>query len=427
MEGREISRHGGLNWAACSPAIPVGNDHAPNDRTMTTDSLTLDILQQSVQGDGAAFRLRSRLQPAGGPGDKVFPPTYATGQDGKKHDTRYATEERVIDGERKPSVLLDSVASQANRMELALLEARKRGEIELPLVAVDFEAEFPDLGRITALEAPHRVYDAILRDTTLDGEAFRASEIGRKLTDASPADARAMLEYCPTALLFGAWDSTGPRGGMGHKFQRALVSEVVGVGFAPGTAVGSRIDPLQIAASVRLKVPKGDSDDWSVDEKGKQRPSEVNHSNIAPTRNDEAGGVTFEYALHTAVYSLPALRRLRFGDWGQEKSDAARTLLAALGILAIVLQRKAGYDFRSRCSLIPEQPASLEQVAGDGNTQAFDVDVEAARGVYEQALEAAKSAGVDWAASEVVLKPMPKLVQLIQASRDALRAGDAEA
>ena len=386
-------------------------------------SLSLDTIQQAIHGDGAAFRLRTRLQPAGGPGDKVFPPTYATGQDGKKHETRYASEIRVIDGERKPSVLLDSVASQANRMELALLEARRRGEIELPVVAVDFEAEFPDLGRITALEAPHRVYDAILRDASLDGQAFRASEVGRRLTDASPADARAMLEHCPTALLFGAWDSTGPRGGMGHKFQRALVSEVVGIGFAAGTAVGSRIDPLQIAASVRLNVPKGESDDWSVSDKGKQRPSEVNHSNIAPTRNEEAGGVTFEYALHTAVLSLPALRRLRFGGWDSNETAAAHTLLGALGLLAIVLQRRSGYDFRSRCSLIPEAPAQLEQVAADGTTTTLALSVDDALEVYGQALQAAKSAGVAWAASDVVLQPMPKLIQLIRASREALRAG----
>src|SRR5690606_42155589 len=68
-------------------------------------------------------------------------------------------------------------------------------------------------------------YTTLFRSSTLDGPAFRASEIGRRLTDASPADARAMLEHCPTALIFGAWDSTGPRGGMSHKFQRTLRSE----------------------------------------------------------------------------------------------------------------------------------------------------------------------------------------------------------
>ncbi|MCX4242532.1 type I-G CRISPR-associated RAMP protein Csb1/Cas7g [Paraliomyxa miuraensis] len=395
---------------------------------MTTDlpPPTLSTLQAALAGSGAAFRLRTRLQPVGGPGDKVFPPTYAEAQDAKKNTnqtTNYATENRVIDGEHKPSVLLDSVASQANRMELALLHARRRGELRLPLCTVDFTPEFPELGTISALQAPHRVYDAILRDSTLDGTAFRASEVGRRLTDASPSDARAMLEHCPTALVFGAWDSTGPRGGMGHKFQRTLVSEVVGIGFLPGTKVGSRIDPIQSAKAVSLVVPKGAPDQWSIDETGKskQRPSDANHSNIPPTRDEESGGVTVEYALHTAVLSLPALRRLRFGDWDDAKTSAAHTLLAALGLLAIALQRREGYDFRSRCTLVPEAPASLELVSADGTVEPFSLTVDQARALYSAALEHALAAGIPWAEDELVLRPMPKLVQLIRASQEHLR------
>lgn len=359
----------------------------------------------------------------------MFPPTYAEGQDGISHDTRYAVEGRIVESEYKDTVLLDSVAAQANRMELALLAARRRGDLSLPLISVDFGETFGDLGKISSLEAPHRVYDAILRDATLDGEAFRASEAGRAMTDASSMDARALLKHCPTALVFGAWDSTGPRGGMGNKFQRALVSEVVGIGFVAGVAVGSRIDPLQISSTVPIHVNKDEKDDWSVVESAKsaKKPSEVNHSNIAPTRNEEAGGVTFDYALHTAVLSLPALRRLGFGDWDETRSDAARTLLAALGLLAIVLQRRAGYDFRSRCSLIPEGPADLELVYADGRAEVVPASVDVVLALYTEAVAAAKEAGIEWAEEEILLQPMPKLVQLIEASRAKLRAGKAEA
>lgn len=40
-------------------------------------TLTLAELQHAVKNTAAAFRCRTTLQPAGGPGDKVFPPTYA--------------------------------------------------------------------------------------------------------------------------------------------------------------------------------------------------------------------------------------------------------------------------------------------------------------------------------------------------------------
>ena len=129
--------------------------------------MKIESLEQHVQS-AAAIRYRARLQPAGGPGDKVFPPTYEGG--------RYAEERRRIDGQLIDCVHLDSVQSQANRMEEALLEAVREERITLPLVEVDFPAKAevlqaglePDseewraledlksVGVITSLDAPHR-------------------------------------------------------------------------------------------------------------------------------------------------------------------------------------------------------------------------------------------------------------------------------
>ena len=79
--------------------------------------LTLDLLRTLVAGDTVAIRGTAKLEPAGGPGDKVFPPTHSVGD---RADTRYAFEQRRIDGKEVTCVLLDSVQSQANRMEEAL-------------------------------------------------------------------------------------------------------------------------------------------------------------------------------------------------------------------------------------------------------------------------------------------------------------------
>ena len=80
--------------------------------------LTFEQLRDATAGGSVALRSVTRLQPAGGPGDKVFPPTYAV--EGRA-EHKYAAEERHVDGRVVHTVLLDSVASQANRAELALL------------------------------------------------------------------------------------------------------------------------------------------------------------------------------------------------------------------------------------------------------------------------------------------------------------------
>ncbi len=243
---------------------------------------------------GAALRCRTRIQPAGGEGDKVCPPTYL--------GAKYATEERTVttDGkpERVPCVLLDSVQSQANRMEEALQSAVDAGDIRLPVVEVDFTGvELIDpVGKITSLQAPHRIADAILRDSLHDGVPFRSSEIGKQIDAVSNRNATPLLELCPTALVFGVWDSTGPKGGLGAKFARALVAEIVGFNVANGAKTGSRIDPLAIRASAKIFIEKDGS--WRLakeKEKKTVSPSEKNHRNIPPTIDENNGVVPISH------------------------------------------------------------------------------------------------------------------------------------
>jgi CRISPR-associated protein Csb1 len=158
------------------------------------DTLTLDNIKGALAGNAAAFRSVTEYHPAGGPGDKIFPPTYEGG--------RYATEARRIDGEEVDCVLLDSVQSQANRMELALLEEWESGRALLPVISVDFNGpDLPKPFRVTSLEAPHRIADALLRDSELDGVMFRRSDAGKRLDTLDARNATVLFELCPTALV----------------------------------------------------------------------------------------------------------------------------------------------------------------------------------------------------------------------------------
>lgn len=437
---------------------------------MANPTLTYQILAGAVTGGAAAIRARTRLQPAGGDGDKVFPPTFGDtvsvtlpdeGNDtSRQHKTRYAVEMRKIDGERVVCVLLDSVASQANRLEEALQRAWDEARIDFPLVRVDFTAEThedPGLdlstlggdGYLTSLEAPHRLADALLRDSMHGDLRFRASEPGRAFTEASPLNATALYRLSPNALVFGMWDSTGPKGGQGSKFQRALVSEIVGVGVEFGRKTASRIDPAGIERNAGPVYTSVDPDEeWTIDlsaaahdDKGNPvlfsrrksdkagKPSSLLHGNIKPSIESEAGGVTLDRAEQIIVLSVPALRRLRFprdiegntvpAEHRLATENAARTSLAALALAAVALQRDEGFDLRSRCAFVPEGPLAFEVLDRDGQASGpYSLSSQDAAALVAQASEAANEFGMAWKRETIDLRPAPKLVELIRKSRD---------
>jgi CRISPR-associated protein Csb1 len=406
------------------------------------DKLNLEILKLSVAGKAAAFRCVTEYQPAGGPGDKVFPPTYERGQ--------YAGETRIINGEPVPCVLLDSVQSQANRMELALLEAVRAKRIALPIIEARFDdARLLKKFTVTSLEAPHRIADAIFRDSMIEENGnrimFRKSGKGKILDTTDARNATGLFELCPTALVFGVWDSTGPRGGLGAKIQRAIVSEIVGLHAQVGVKTSSRIDPLQVqlgAGPIYERSEKNNQNpDWAIDvasagpkpvkvgRKKDGKPSEVNHSNIPPQITP--GGITISSAVHTTVLSLVAIRRLRFPLNGQDTSDpqvnvSARTVLAALGLLAAVIAREEGSDLRSRCQLVPTQEFAWELIAEPGAIPIkYKVDAETAVALFNQAVAQAREMGLPWE-DIISLSPHPDLIKLVGRSQELAAHSETE-
>lgn len=421
-------------------------------------TLNLDSLRSAVENTtAAAFRCHARLQPAGGEGTKVFPPTYA--------GAVYATEKRRVPGREEPveCVLLDSVQSQANRMEEALQQAVDDGRLKLPVVEVDFSNYFDEkkdtlpadqrgdmdllepVGKISSLQAPHRIADAILRDSEHNGVPFRKSEVGRGIDRVSLRNATPLFELCPTALLFGMWDSTGPKGGLGAKFERAIVSEIVGIDAVYGVKTSSRIDPLGIQLKAGPVYEASGGIGWTPDESdakkekskavmcGKDgKPSEVNHGNVTPSLSERdgvgqylAGGVTIAHAEQTIVLTLPALRRLRFPmpgtEWkaSEEQYDrdaAARTVLVALGLCAAALADESGLDLRSRCLLYPESDLTwdlLDRNGGGSYTLAANEAIE----LLNDTVEVAKETGLPWRDEPLVLKPSEQLVKLVVKSQ----------
>ncbi len=91
--------------------------------------LTFERLRSTVAGEAVALRSRMTLQPAGGEGDKVFPPSYAV-DGGAQH--KYAVEERQVG---------DSVKETWKELERRAGESGKDPIDISPLALRDFPIE----------------------------------------------------------------------------------------------------------------------------------------------------------------------------------------------------------------------------------------------------------------------------------------------
>ena len=416
------------------------------ERSMAVRALDMKALRQALVEDASAFRIVTDLYPAGGDGDKVFPPTYQGGV--------YAWEDRIIQGQKVRCVLLDSVQSQANRLELTLLEWHRsapRDKKPFPLVQIDFsDTEVAEIGLFSALEAPHRIADAVFLAAEIEEDGKRKpfrhpkdprkeSSIGSVIERGSAKNATGLFGLCPTALIFGMWDSHGARGGLGEKFQRVLVSEIIGVDATEdGRRPASRVDPLIKVAGESVKITIGNDKTWKYDPSGKAKLSEVGLGNVTPSLELPAnqrkgaeskynhGGVSIRFARQICVLSLPALRRLRFPVEGNgDASLIGQLTLAALGLAAVARQWRSGFSLRSRCDLVPDGSMKIELIKpGESEILSFNSE-QAEQLVYECGREA-HQAGLPWPPvksvppwkdGELTLRPNADLVRVIAESR----------
>ncbi len=346
----------------------------------------LKKIEEAVAKKIPALRARTRFQPMGGPGDVLYPPTYVKGGD-PRHD-------RIIDGQTVGCVLLDSVASQANRMEEALRPCKIP---RLEMTVGDYH--------VTSLTAPHRFTDVILR--SCDGYP---SDV---LLD---RDLREIFGYSPNSLLWGCWHSNR-KGSFGVRIARSMTSEIVGVGVANAPHVGGRLDPLPISASSPVDLDNSIGG-WQLStnrqakpkEKGDDevKPSKAMLGNIAPTVESDRG-VTVKYAEQITVISLTSLARLDLGD-------DVTTALAAIGVAAATLASRAMW-LRSRCELLPESTLSWEIVGGDEIITCDDPDQ-----LLADVISYAKDKDLPWYDS-TPLTPSEDLVQLVAEGKAAIGSG----
>lgn len=369
------------------------------------DQVLVDRLLAAVDDDrtDAGISIRAVYRPAAD--GKVMPPTFPG-------ERPYLLESRRVEGEMRDTVVLDQVPSQANRIEEALLVARDKGRIELPLFELRARTS-RGVVRLTSLEFPHRYADAYLRDSMVNGVRFDKSQVGQRLREVSAEDARPLFERDPGSLIFGAWDSH--RKGRWPKFARFYTSAMFGLDPAEGERRSMRKDPLNLQGGIDDKEKaEGDWTFYSVVEKAKgKKLSEIGHGQILAGK-EAPGGVSIGEARREAWISLGGLERLRFGDISSEAVCLARATLLALALAGdrLAFDRPSAW-LRSGCDLVRVSEVLAFERDG-GETEEFSLSAVDAIETFHELRDRTAAAGLTMAADTIMVEPCPALAKAIE-------------
>lgn len=270
---------------------------------------------------------------------------------------------------------LDAAESQAVYLHRGLGPAAMIGKLRCPQIEVDFRGTTSTMGLVATTYAPHLVWDALLmaaQDVKADAASRRLAE---RLVCSTEAQATALLEHCPSVLLF-----CGVPGRHGVLERPVLRAELAG---------------------------------WSE---------------RAPNRR-----TVVRRARHVALLSLPLLRTLRFPEESSRQTvvrpgrdRAARTLLCALAVGAISAQGTFGFATRGRHDLLPQ--LRLIQIESESGAvlERFRVPrLDAAAELFESSVDELRACGFRWSTEPVHIRPTEDLIQaMVRASASGVRILD---
>lgn len=358
----------------------------------------------------AAIRVRARLQPIGGAGTFVQPPTYAD----SRGSVTIAHHQRRIDERDVPCTLVGSVGCMANRFEEAISEMRRDG---LPLSVAEVHADINGYPlHESTLTMPHRGADAIARSCLHDGTPYMGTEAGKALL-CNRTDVRPLAKWHQTMLLLGGWYSARSHGGV--RLPRALQAELIGIQSSPCSTVGGRYDLTPASSAVKLYRKPGEGIPFVMEGSGKgNRPSELPIGMI-PSGVEERG-ITADYYEMNATLSLAAIRNL---GCGEAEPRPLHNALRKVGVAVLLRTLSDGIYLRSRCHLVPEVEPAIELIGPDGATESLALDATQALREAMDAIDECSRAGIGWGNESLALEPSPQLAQLIE---ESLAVGDAE-
>lgn len=282
----------------------------------------------------AALVIREHMTSVEGVDGVIFPATFAASED-KTFKGGYNIDEL---GSGKNVCLIDSVGSQANRIEP--LFARDEYKALVPQIVV-----IAGTRKVNLLEAGHRAGDAIVRCSALQKtlqDAFRSAAKG---------DVEPLAKIAPTSLVFGVWDSRDTQA----KLPRLIVSTIRAFDVQRLTRSAQYVPATEYVADGLLE----ESDDRKVTD------AHAAKGFIHVPASGTPGGVIAKTIRRDATLHLAALRLLSVST---DKERTIKLRRYVLGLALTALTHSPSSYLRQGCNLVldPDRVRDFKVVANDG-------------------------------------------------------------
>lgn len=293
--------------------------------------LDLKQFDHYLDPDGpAALVIREWLMPVEGADGVLFPATFAAGDSfpgGYNIDVDPSTGKNVV--------LVDTVGSQANRIEPLFAEEKYRHLIPQIVVEAGERA-------VNIVEAGHRAGDALVRCSSLQQDLQDAFKMVLK------GDAEKLAKIAPTSLVFGVWDSRDTQA----KLPRVVASTI------------RAYNVRRLSRSAQFNPATEYVNDKLLDEPADKATKDAyaERGFIHVPASGSHGGVIADGGIRRdATLGLAAVRLLAAGK-DAEKTKALQRYILGLALVAFT-HNPAGY-LRQGCLLVrnPEKAAENEFV-----------------------------------------------------------------
>lgn len=317
-----------------------------------------------ADGGPAALVIREQLVPVEGTDGIFFPATYA------EIGYNINGEDRLKKPDAQNIVLIDSVGSQANRIEPLFAD----GDYATLVPQIKIKAGDKT---VNLLDAGHRAGDAIARCSVLK-ETLQAAFKALLNGDATP-----LVKIAPTSLVFGVWDSRDTQA----KAPRLIASTIRAYDVKKLTRSATYVAPVDYVGM----------DVFSEEERQKAEGDSKNPLSkrgfVNALANNSHGGVIAEGGIRrNATLALAALRLLK-GNTPRNTQKLQRYILG-LALIAFTTDRAIGY-LRQGTILVRDKtkPTQIEAVAFNGEHTAFGITA-------ADALDYAKAVAADFGVGE---------------------------